>query len=49
MLACGTYIKLNKKVPEEVLGMLKEVSDVERFSDIIIMLLVFSVPLYLAV
>jgi ATP-dependent Lon protease len=26
-----TYIKLNKKVPEEVLGMLKEVSDVERF------------------
>jgi ATP-dependent Lon protease len=31
-----TYIKLNKKVPEEVLGMLKEVSDVERFSDIII-------------
>ncbi len=31
-----TYIKLNKKVPEEVLGMLKEVDDVERFSDIII-------------
>ncbi|CAC9587632.1 ATP-dependent protease La (EC Type I [uncultured Gammaproteobacteria bacterium] len=31
-----SYIKLNKKIPEEVLGMLKEVSDVERFSDIII-------------
>ncbi len=31
-----SYIKLNKKIPEEVLSMLKEVSDVERFSDIII-------------
>jgi ATP-dependent Lon protease len=31
-----SYIKLNKKIPEEVLGILKEVSDVERFSDIII-------------
>lgn len=31
-----SYIKLNKKIPEEVLDMLKEVSDVERFSDIII-------------
>jgi len=30
------YIKLNKKVPEEVLKMLKDVSDVERFSDVII-------------
>lgn len=30
------YIKLNKKIPEEVLNMLKDVSDVERFSDIII-------------
>ncbi|CAB5503343.1 ATP-dependent protease La Type I [Bathymodiolus thermophilus thioautotrophic gill symbiont] len=31
-----SYIKLNKKIPEEVLNMLKDVSDVERFSDIII-------------
>lgn len=31
-----SYIKLNKKIPEEVLSMLKGVSDVERFSDIII-------------
>ncbi|SMN14230.1 ATP-dependent protease La Type I [uncultured Candidatus Thioglobus sp.] len=31
-----TYIRLNKKIPEEVLNMLKEVSNVERFSDIII-------------
>lgn len=31
-----TYINLNKKVPEEVIGILKEVDDVERFSDIII-------------
>ncbi|MDC9715270.1 MAG: endopeptidase La [Gammaproteobacteria bacterium] len=31
-----TYIRLNKKIPEEVLNMLKEVKDVERFSDIII-------------
>jgi ATP-dependent Lon protease len=30
------YIKLNKKIPEEVLNMLRDVSDVERFSDIII-------------
>ncbi len=30
------YIKLNKKVPEEVLKMLSEVEDVERFSDVII-------------
>lgn len=30
------YIKLNKKIPEEVLKALKEVSDVERFSDVII-------------
>jgi ATP-dependent Lon protease len=32
----GQYIKLNKKIPEEVLKMLKEVSDVERFTDVII-------------
>ncbi|SMN10857.1 ATP-dependent protease La Type I [uncultured Candidatus Thioglobus sp.] len=31
-----SYIKLNKKIPEEVLSMLQEVTDVERFSDIII-------------
>ncbi|KAA0450323.1 MAG: endopeptidase La, partial [Candidatus Thioglobus sp.] len=31
-----TYIKLNKKIPEEVLNMLKGVEDIERFSDIII-------------
>lgn len=31
-----SYIKLNKKIPEEVLSMLRDVSDVERFSDIII-------------
>ncbi len=30
------YIKLNKKIPEEVLKMLQDVSDIERFSDIII-------------
>ena len=30
------YIKLNKKIPEEVLKMLKDVNDVERFSDVII-------------
>eukprot|EP01083_Nonionella_stella_P243382 848123_1 len=30
------YIKLNKRVPEEALKVLQEVSDVERFSDIII-------------
>ncbi len=30
------YIKLNKKIPEEVLNMLQDVSDIERFSDIII-------------
>ncbi|MBW5290945.1 MAG: ATP-dependent protease La [Candidatus Ruthia sp. Asou_11_S2] len=30
------YIKLNKRVPEEVLKVLQEVSDVERFSDVII-------------
>ncbi|MDG2394803.1 endopeptidase La [Candidatus Thioglobus sp.] len=30
------YIKLNKKIPEEVLKMLKDVTDVERFSDVII-------------
>ncbi len=30
------YIKLNKKIPEEVLKMLSEVDDIERFSDIII-------------
>ncbi len=30
------YIKLNKKIPDEVLKMLSEVSDVERFSDVII-------------
>ncbi|BAF61335.1 endopeptidase La [Candidatus Vesicomyidisocius calyptogenae] len=30
------YIKLNKRVPEEVLKMLQEVSNVERFSDVII-------------
>ncbi len=30
------YIKLNKKIPEEVLKMLKDVADVERFSDVII-------------
>ncbi|SMN01063.1 ATP-dependent protease La Type I [uncultured Candidatus Thioglobus sp.] len=31
-----SYIKLNKKIPEEVLNMLQEITDVERFSDIII-------------
>lgn len=31
-----SYIKLNKKIPEEVLRALKEISDVERFSDVII-------------
>ncbi|WXT99489.1 MAG: Lon protease [Catillopecten margaritatus gill symbiont] len=31
-----SYIKLNKKIPEEVLTMLRGVTDVERFSDIII-------------
>ncbi len=31
-----TYIKLNKKIPQEVIGMLKEVEDVGRFGDIII-------------
>ncbi|WP_369177255.1 endopeptidase La [Candidatus Thiodubiliella endoseptemdiera] len=36
------YIKLNKKIPEEVLNMLKDVSDVERFSDIIIANLVLK-------
>jgi len=30
------YIKLNKKIPEEVLKMLKDINDVERFSDVII-------------
>ncbi len=30
------YIKLNKKIPEEVLKMLKDVNDVERFSDVMI-------------
>ncbi len=30
------YTKLNKKIPEEVLKMLQEVSDVERFSNMII-------------
>ncbi len=30
------YIKLNKKIPEEVLKILNEVNDVERFSDVII-------------
>ena len=30
------YIQLNKKIPEEVYRVLKEVDDVERFSDIII-------------
>jgi len=31
-----SYIKLNKKIPEEVLRALQEISDVERFSDVII-------------
>jgi ATP-dependent Lon protease len=31
-----TYIKLNKKIPEEVVKALQEISDVERFSDVII-------------
>ena len=31
-----TYIKLNKKIPEEVLKVLQDISDVERFSDVII-------------
>lgn len=31
-----SYIKLNKKIPEEVLIALQEISDVERFSDVII-------------
>jgi ATP-dependent Lon protease len=31
-----TYIKLNKKIPEEVLKALQDISDVERFSDVII-------------
>jgi len=31
-----SYIKLNKKIPEEVLRALQKISDVERFSDVII-------------
>ncbi len=31
-----TYIRLNKKIPEEVLKVLQDISDVERFSDVII-------------
>ncbi len=31
-----TYIKLNKKIPEEVFKALQEINDVERFSDVII-------------
>jgi ATP-dependent proteinase. Serine peptidase. MEROPS family S16 len=31
-----TYIKLNKKIPEEVFKVLQDISDVERFSDVII-------------
>ncbi|MBA5249746.1 MAG: endopeptidase La [Gammaproteobacteria bacterium] len=38
------YIKLNKKIPEEVLNMLRDVSDVERFSDIIIANLALKTP-----
>ena len=30
------YIKLNKKIPEEVFKVLQEISDIERFSDVII-------------
>jgi len=30
------YIKLSKKIPEEVYKVLKEISDIERFSDVII-------------
>jgi ATP-dependent Lon protease len=30
------YIKLSKKIPEEVFKVLKEISDIERFSDVII-------------
>ncbi len=30
------YLKLNKKIPEEVFKVLQDISDVERFSDIII-------------
>ncbi|SFV86353.1 ATP-dependent protease La Type I [hydrothermal vent metagenome] len=30
-----SYIKLNKKIPEEILNMLRDVKDVEQFSDII--------------
>ncbi len=30
------YIKLSKKIPEEVYKVLKEITDVERFSDVII-------------
>ena len=31
-----SYIKLNKKIPEEVFKVLQDISDVERFSDVII-------------
>jgi len=31
-----SYIKLNKKIPEEVLKVLQGISDIERFSDVII-------------
>lgn len=31
-----TYIKLNKKIPKEVLKVLQSIDDVERFSDVII-------------
>ncbi len=31
-----TYIKLNKKIPEEVFKLLQNIDDVERFSDVII-------------
>ena len=30
------YIKLSKKIPEEVYKVLKEITDIERFSDVII-------------
>jgi ATP-dependent Lon protease len=30
------YIKLNKKIPEEVFKVLQEIADIERFSDVII-------------
>ena len=33
---CENYIKLSKKIPEEVYKVLKEITDAERFSDVII-------------